>query len=323
MLQDVRKLLLRLAIFAIPFALYAGVVVTIDPYEKFDDGGPISHDDKMAVSYKLNYALWKILAFDAEPAGHVLLGDSRVMALEAEAVSAITGRPAANMAYGGGSLREAIDTFWLIADRHDIGRVSFGLSFSLYNAANDKNRVAEVRSILDNPLLYFTNLNVIDAMGRLIKARITGKAPVIGKPPMDPDAFWNHQIGTTTRIFYESWRDPHVYRNELDAIADYCTVHSIQLEFFIPPGHTDLQETVARYGLEAEYDKFKNDLSTFGTVYDFDYPNDFTADRSNFRDPYHLTEDAERQVVEGVWGAGSTHVRILGEPRSPVTPNGD
>jgi hypothetical protein len=312
MIHDARRLVIRLTLFSLPFLIYAGVIASIDPYNLMRTSSMIDQDLKMGTSFKLNYALWKILAYRHDPASHIILGDSRVMGFEPEEVSSRTGRPVSNLAYGGGSLQEVIDTFWLVSDTTKLERVSIGVGFNLYNAANDKNRVKEVRSILDNRLLYFTNLNVIAASGQILRSVITGKAPTVGTPPMSPDEFWHYQLDVVTRLYYETWRSPQKYRTELQEIADYCQEKNIELEFIIPPGHADLQETVTRFGLSEEYKAFKSSLGGMAQVYDFDEINSFTSDRDHFRDPYHLTEDTKLQVIDGIWGQGSKFMHQYG-----------
>lgn len=314
---DFRRFARRLVLFALPFLAYAGVIAMVDPYELFGTGGPVDRGLKQETSFKLNYALWKILAFRRAPAAHILLGDSRMMGLPEDLVAAETGRPVANLAYGGGSLREAIDTFWLADAATDLERVSLGIGFNMYSAANDKNRVLEVERILENPLLYFINLNVVQAAGSIVRAEITGEPPAIGKPQDDPDAFWRHQIDVVTRAYYESWREPKGYLAELKRIADHCREKGIRLEIIIPPGHADLQQAVARFGLTEQYARFKRDLAGLAPIYDFDIRNGYTADASNFSDPYHPTPAAKREVIRGVWGTGSKFVHAFG-PASAV-----
>lgn len=323
---DVRKLLRRGAIFSLPFLLYAGVIMTVDPFNLFRAEGPVSRELKYATAFKLNYALWKVVAFDREPVGHILLGDSRMMGLPEERVSAVTGAPVANLAYGGGSLQEAIDTFWHAAETTSLDRVTLGVGFNMYSAANDKNRVLEVERILQNRLLYFINLNVVDATGRILASLLTGRAPEIGRPDADREAFWRHQIDVVTRTYYRSWREPRAYRQELHRIADYCRTKGILFEIIIPPGHVDLQAAVAANGLTEEYEAFKRDLTRIARVYDFDTPNPYTDDAGNFSDPYHPTPLAKDEVIQGVWGAGSAYVRVLepGDSTAAVSqPNGD
>ena len=78
---------------------------------------------------------------------------------------------------------------------------------------------------------------------------------------------------------------------ELVNISDYCKKNNINLVFFIPPTHIDLQEQVKYFSLQKEENKFKNDLHNIAKTYDFDYSNKLTVNKNNFSDPFHLNKE--------------------------------
>lgn len=236
-----------------------------------------------------------------------------MMSMPEDTITQRTGVEFTNLAYGGGTLREAIDTFWLIADRTELKQVYIGINFNLYSANNSRNRVLEVTSALHNPLLYFTNLNVIHATRLILADRFFSAKHTVGAPQMSPEAFWERQLNVTTRLFYQNYRYSAEFLQDLTEIAAYCSGHGVELAFVIFPSHVDLQEQVGIYHLEDAYERYKADLAGITRVYDFDYRNPFTQDRSNFKDPYHVTAQAEHEILEGVWGGGSSHVQMLGD----------
>ena len=70
--------------------------------------------------------------------------------------------------------------------------------------------------------------------------------------------------------------------------------------FIIPPTHVDLQREVSAYGLLAEERRFKDDLKALAKTVDLDYDCEFSRDRKNFIDPYHVASDSI--ILEEVWG---------------------
>jgi hypothetical protein len=261
--------------------------------------------------------MWKLLRYREEPLPVVLLGDSRMMNLPMDAVERAAGEPLANLAYGGGSLREAIASFEFAEARGRLERVILGVNFNLYNAADDKDRVAEVRAILKNPLLYFANRNVMIASVRLLPAALLGRPEAIGEPSMSRERFWRYQLEVTTRVFYGNYRYPEAYHRDLEALAARCRERGIDLGFVVFPSHVDLQEQVGAYGLQAEYDRFLSDLSALAPTWNFDFPNEFTSNEANYKDPYHLTDEAMERVIQTLWGEERDLVRILGAAAAP------
>lgn len=321
--NDVKKMLRKMALFAVPLLLYALVIAAVDPYEMLGVSRIVPTETRRSVALPLHYPLWKLLHYRRDPSPNILLGDSRMMGISPDEVAAATGEQWANLGYGGASLEEILRSFWFAADLVDLRRVVIGVNFNLYSATNAKDRIGEVEAILDNPLLYFSDINVLDATGKLLQRQLLGRRVSVGKPPMSPDEFWRHQIESTTRIFYDNYRYPEDYRRRLREIAEYCRGRGIELKLVIFPSHADLQAQVARYGLEDQYRRFKRDMAELAPVYDFDYVNGLTSDRENFSDPYHLKRSAKRIVIDAVWGGEPEWVRLLGSGEESAAAAGE
>ncbi len=313
MWSDAKRMLRRLAIFSIPAVGFVIVIVLIDPFNFFGVSPAVSTKLKRQTSFKVNYALWKTIEYRRDPAPHILLGDSRMLSINTDAVDSITGKRFYNFAYGGGSLREAIETFWFAAGCTRLESATFGINFAIYNAANDKNRVAEAEGIMSNPLLYFCNMNVLISTEKILRALVTGRTPGIGVPDMNPDEFWQHQLTGPARGYFGAYRYPGEYREELREIAAYCRAEGIDLRFVVFPGHTDLQSKFSEFGLDTEYARFKADLAEIAVTYDFEYENELSSDRARYRDPFHFGDEYEEIIIRSIWGTDRTWVRVLGD----------
>jgi len=310
-MADAKTFLRRLALFSVPAVVCLVVMIMIDPFNFFGVSHVVPDGLKSEVSQKINYAMWKMLAYRQDPVPNLLLGDSRVADLDEQYVEEISGVPWTNFGYGGGSLREAIQTFWFASEQVELERVCFGVNLHTYNANNNKDRVSEVEAALRNPLLYCVNANVVTAAGKLITAMIMGEPEPIGRPPMTREEFWEFQLEQVTRVYFEGYRYPTEYHRDLTEVAEYCLGHGIELSFVIMPNHVELQAKVGEHGLEEAAVQFRQDFIHWGPVYDFAFPNTMTGDQANYRDPYHFDEDFMQLIVRTVWGTERDFVRIL------------
>lgn len=281
------------------------MVVVVDPYEYFNLSSVVSREDKERISYKLNYALWKLIHYRRDPKPNILLGDSRMNQLPVNKIQKLTGQHYANLAYGSGTLDEICSTFWVAASVNSIQNVYIGLNLNLYNSYNSKNRVPGAKAIIENPFLYIINRDVLKAAYLLVKERIAqneNKGSInIERPDMTREEFWRYQLDTTTTRYYGNYGRPVMLLKELQKISQYCAAKKINLVFLIFPTHEDLRAKVRSFGLESAAKQFRSDIMALGKVYDFDYTNDLTTKRVNFKDPYHLSEDKATELVDEIW----------------------
>lgn len=312
MSPEVKKLIKKLALFLLPFGIYGAVIIAIDPYNYFSPKSVIPGELKQEISFKLNYALWRMVEYKRQPSDGLLLGDSRMMAIQAEDIRRVCGQDYYNFAYGGGSLKEALATFRFANDQTKLKRVAIGLDINTYNGSDTKDRVAEAQAALRNPLLYVTNNNVMLAAWKLVGSVVTGKAASIGAPVGDRESFWRQQLEVTARVYLENYRDPVFYRKELLEISEICRAQNIQLDFIIFPSHQDLMSKIGEYDLLDANRVMREDLARCGRVFDFAWENALTADKVSFKDPFHFTREVSDLIVRSVWGADRDYVRVYG-----------
>lgn len=235
-----------------------------------------------------------------------------MLALDADDVRAATGVEYRNLAYGGGSLKEALATFRFAEKATDLKQVTIGLDLNTYNGSDTKDRVSEVEAALRNPLLYLTNNTVMKAAWMLAASRMSGRSVNIGQPVGDRQSFWRKQLEVTARLYLANYRDPHAYRQQLTEVARTCREEGIGLQFIIFPSHQDLMDKIGEYGLESANEAMRRDLASWGTVYDFAWSNEATTDTASFTDPFHFNQDVARSIVRTVWGGSRERVRVYG-----------
>jgi len=294
----VRTLLLKAFLLVLPFALVAGVVARVDPFAYFPWSAGSPPGD---LAYRMSPTLARLAAFRHAPRPHLLLGDSRMASLDADSLDRLTGEAFANLGYGGGTLEEAIRTFWFADRRIPLESVTFGVNLDLYNEGNAKDRVSGALQILDQPGLYLCDRLVLRATWYTLVRSLTGRQPAVGVPPMSPEAFWNYQLNVTARIAYENYRYPAGFRRRLAEIADHCRKKGIRLRFVMFPEHADLEARARRFGLAGAAGRMRTDLQAIGEVVDLGTLVD-AQDRSLFTDPYHFSPAVEGRILERVWG---------------------
>jgi len=304
-------LIKRLLLFSVPFLLYALCIYLIDPFNFL--GGPsiISTEIKKRTAYPLNYCLWKMPEFARNPSPHLLLGDSRMDALKSERVKELTGTDFFNLAYGGGTLREIVQSFWFASRHANLNRVYIGLNFNLYTDYEQLDRTAEVLAIERAPALYFINRTVLKGAAFSVAGKWLNYDPRIGAVEEDRETFWKSQLGPLTEAFYIRYVYPRKYYGELEKISLYSRQHGVDLSFIIFPTHVELQNRVRDFGLEQQYASFKQDLGSLAPTYDYDYPNEMTANKDNFSDPYHCRHECTDEIIQEVWSGHLKYGRLL------------
>jgi hypothetical protein len=229
--------------------------------------------------------------------------------LPVQVLDAVTGQKYSNLAYGGGTLRESVSTFWFASREVKLEKVFFGISFMQYNPY-PRDRVIQAEEIARNPALYFLNSDVLEATAYDIADAVLHKRTNLS-PQVSKDVFWVSQLQyLTTR--YKRTASPQNLSDDLRKIVEYCRARNISIIFVIPPQHMDAQRRIGDLGVENDYQQFKSDLVSMAPVYDCDINSDLTRDKSNYVDPFHLTESAAARFAEDVGSGKPKWCRMLG-----------
>ncbi len=308
--SDFRKMLGKIAIFALPFLLAGGFIVFVDPYNFLRTTSAVPDSIKAPIANDFNPAFWKLAKFNRQPTENILLGDSRMAPIDAETVKQVSGVEYANLGYGGASVREAIETFWLVSKKTKLKKVYLGINPEKFNDYEITNRVEFYKNATENPGLYFINRAVWEAAWYQIYQYSTGEKVDVAKVEATKDEFWQIDLDATKK-YYDKFAEPKKYREELMKISDYCKANNIELSFIIFPTHTDAQKLLKESSVAAHNQKMREDLSALGKVYDFDWENDLTSNRENFTDPVHINKEIQTVVIKEIWGNNLKYGKIL------------
>jgi hypothetical protein len=290
----------RLFVFSIPFLIYLIIACWIDPYN-------IIHAEKnkkiaeleSKVPYELNRPLYELQIYKNHPTDVILLGDSRTELLKSSLFGELLNMETTNMAYGGGTIPEIVDTFWYISKSHALKQVYIGLSFNLFNEHDDFNRVPEATGLIDSPVSYLFSQYCSKSVYLIIKSLISQKDADLGIAKVNKEELWQLLLGRVSKS-YAYYKFPVSFEKSLTEISEYCKEKGIKLVFFIPPSHTDLQQKVKEFGLEEEEKQFRAFLSTLGNTHDFCVPNEMTRNYKNFSDPFHYVDSISSIIVREI-----------------------
>ena len=295
-----------LFVFSSPILIWIVLVAFIDPYNYLrNDLNNIENQSKLDISAKINRPLFQLIGYKNHATPGILLGDSRANSLKIDIIQNYSKNKFTNLAYGGGSLQEVINSFWLLSEDNTLKDVYIGINFSIYNQLYNRDRVTEAKSIMENFFSYAFSTYTFESTYLILRSIITGKEIKIGIPDTSKEKFWIYQLDVSAKQHYLKYEYPSNYFRDLVEISKYCNKHGINLVLFIPPTHTDLQNKVKEYNLQNDEIKFKNDLKKIADLYDFDYPSELTMNKDNFRDPYHFTDSIGKIVVKELFSCGT------------------
>lgn len=286
--------------FSVPVLAYMLIITIADPFRLFSGVSVFSDELKQKTARPLNPCLWKLVYFDRHPAAHILLGDSRMEGLPAAAVTVRTGQAYTNLAYGGATLNEIIDTFWFAANRQPLKSVVIGMNLNVYNGYAIYRRTEAVESFLTNRLLYFTNRNVAEAAYQTYRAAATGVVPDLDRVWAEKEAFWDGIVAVQD-VEYRRWAEPAAYRMQLSKIAEWCRARDVKLTFVAFPSHQDIRAVMNKYGRMDALGAMKKDLSGWGRLVDFEQDSELTRDRTRFMDPVHVTRETGSLLVQEIF----------------------
>ncbi len=295
-----KRVLQRSAIFALPFILLTVFVGVVDPFDCLGFSSLVTDVVKWQAAQPLHNPLWKIRKFTESPVSRLILGDSSMASLNMNELRSVTGQEYFNFAYGGGTLVEAIDTYWFAAARIHLDAVYIGIGLINFNEYQNLNRVPEAKAMVASPLKYLTNRIVVEAAFMSAYSALTGRLDNLEAPPMSREAFWRYQIDESLPQLLHAYRYPSSVAAQLERVAADCRMRGTQFVIVIPPNHIELQEKIVALGLAVDEARFKIFVAGLGTVYDMDYRNAFTTERTNFSDPFHTVDD--HMIIQEVWG---------------------
>lgn len=297
----VGRFLLQCFKLSLPVLLLFALVAWVDPYCLYHTGGPIKRELKEKNLYHsgrtmpFSNMMWKLVDFRREPQANVLLGDSRLSYFDLDSLERTTGDRYFNFGIPGGNYVTMDHLFRYADSLAALRNVYVQVAFRGMNASQSFDIYEEPREILAHPHSYVYNRRVIEAAGLNV---YSAWFPVTYDAPNDDQ--WRSVLEAEHAAAEAFQLDTTVY-TKLRYMSDRCAAEGARLVFVEYPTHPDLQGIMQSAGLTPQRDAYLNRLRAMAPVIDLDQPGLFPTDRSFWRDPLHLTVDAQRELISKIW----------------------
>ena len=311
--KDFKKLIINCGIFSIPIVMWILTLFVVDPFNYFSDNKVIDEQTKLQSARKLNSLLYNTIAFKNNPTPNIIIGDSRIKRLPIKEIKNITGNDYFILHSNAAKLNEIIDLFWLTNKKIKLENVIIGINFNLYNEFAYANRVSEVEEMIQNPLLYIFNGNVMEMTFKAaihhfsnvaipdVKRNIMLKKELNGKSYKDKKVWWDYNIKTVAKNQYSKYKYPKKIKERLNEVNKYCEDNDINLIFINVPHNVEFSSRKNDFNLSNAEAQYKKDISEFGTVIDYDFPNQITNCKKCFTDPIHTNDSINLLMVREIF----------------------
>lgn len=260
--------------------------------------------DKKPITSKLSYYDWQLPRATQEWAPIVVVGDSRMAALDEDDLTTAAGEPVLNLSAGGARWAEVLAVADYVLDDSPPQELVVQLNVDMLNGSSRMNRVKPVQERLDNPLQYYLHPTITQASFRVLVALVRGGGEVSEAPPMDEEAFWTFQLEQVGKIAYANWSWPDQALRQLDMLIERADKRGVELTVVMLPVHQELRSRLAELGYDDENARLRQALRERVPLVDFDRDSSLTLDKSRFRDPFHLRDEAEPGLAEALFAQG-------------------
>jgi len=300
-----KKFITNCVLLGIPLLVYILVIAVIDPYNYLNLWKRLDQQVNDDIAQHVEPHLFKMERFHDAPTGNIILGDSRSNGLYAR----LDHKRWSNLAYGGSSLQEIIETFWWATKEVKMDTVIIGINLNLYNRYNKKFWIRETIERRKNFFSYAFNRYTFQSGLMILQSYLSDRPPVLYKPPGSKEEFWKYTISEMGEKFYQQFAYPQEYYSGLKDISEYCKRNNIVLIMWIPPTHVEFQKIKEDFGLGELDRRFVSDLRSLAELYDFDFPSEVTRNKEDYRDPMHFDVRVGEIVREEILSRSPKYAR--------------
>jgi hypothetical protein len=283
----VKKIIYLFVGLLLPSLVLVIFIFIIDPFNYFNYFNFIDYNIKRNVAGRINYPIWKILEYKSFPEKNIILGDSRMNALDTKKIFNITNEKYYNFSYGGGTIYEAIDTFYYLEKKYPIKKVIFGLDILNFNSNQKLNRVEGAIKIANSPFLYLTNYISLYAAYKEFYYKFLNITPNIEAANLSKKYYWDNEINKSIPQLFYNYKYPYEIFNKLKNLTVFCRDKNIELIFVIPPMHNDATNKILSLNMGPNIVKFIEEIKSINKVIDLSQDKNFNFNDENFKDPFH------------------------------------
>lgn len=318
-----KKLYLKLLIILIPVIAYFIIFVLFD----INDFSGLRH------SFFNNIEETKLIAYDGTKAVDspysiiryinnidknnnvrysFIFGDSRINGIDIIRLNKLDGKKYINLAFGGCTMKESVDEFWLTVSKVQPERVIFEVD---YYSLNKKRQLDRIKQVVNMDMFqyffdYFNNKSMLDEVVAKIKQFKTEN--IVQDGGLNPVRFENYLM--QIKSICENYEIDENCVNSLLKIADYCKENNIDLVFFAPPVHKSIYDgVIVFYGIDKKIEKVKEKLSDKAKVLDMQYLSEISSEDRLWSDGHHFMGELMEQVEKNVTLKEKKYMKIIGK----------
>jgi hypothetical protein len=205
------------------------------------------------------------------------------------------------MSIGDLKLDEIFDLFYLANNRKEIKKVIIGINFNMFNEYGFTEKVSGLEAMMKNPLRYIYNKDVTEASFYVFRCLLTNKNKEFSIA-MNEEEFWDWNITTKATNWYGKYKFADSLYKELMAFDTFTHLNRIETIFIIVPHHVDFHNRLIEFGLSEEEKRFKEILCNLhAKVYDYDFENEITRSKSNYKDPIHYNDSIGSLIIHEIF----------------------
>jgi hypothetical protein len=232
--------------------------------------------------------LWRTINFQRNPTPNILLGTSRMGEISDQSLGKYFGGKATNLAFGGSNYKVIIDLFWMAANTTKLENVIIQAEFNTYNALANSNLYEPAKKIIDKPLKYFLNADIVGDTFAVLYYSITKNQQFVRRS-------YKYKVGNLNGTdkyllngFFQGTIYPEEYHKELVKISEFCRKENINLIFFIAPDYVEVPNYLKNNNMEKDYDRFRSDIFGLGNTIDQNHGIPFSFNKENYLDFFHV-----------------------------------
>jgi hypothetical protein len=291
-----KKLTIKILFLSIPVIVYLVFVLIVDPFNYFGLSGFIPYEVKNAVTNIENPAMFNLIEFNNHPSENITISDSRFAGKDIPLIEKQTGLKFTELYIFDGMIKDLISGFWFANSKVKLKNVYIAINFNNFFTTQRNDLVKSSETVINDPLLYVANLNVLKASISCLRIALSPAAVYVNKTDEERIQLWSNVISVTELRYYKNYSYPKEYLKYLKEMKSYCDRNLINLYFIIPPTNIDMQNLIDNNNLKSQKAIFVSDLSKIATTYDMDFSNTLTNTRGMFTDPVHLNKDRLTQL---------------------------
>lgn len=303
-----KKYILRGFLFASPIIISMLVILVIDPYNFLNIFHVISDKDKFTVIQRTDESsprgniLWKTIQYRRNPTKIIIIGDSQGKDIRTDLIEEQTGEKVYNLCFPGASFETMFEAFWFAAEQTDLEKVYFQVAFMNYNASRKYDLFHFAEDYFIWPYQYFTTKEIyFDSFVNLAYAITRNRWLVSRSYEYSSKEDMEKLVQFRLNLFFSNYIYPEKYESEFLKIKQYCIINDIELNFVIFPVYEGVDEHLEKVGLINMKKRFKQDISSYGYVYDLDELTEIKGRRENFFDYFHPKYEVIDSLTKMIW----------------------